>query len=116
MIISFSQVLLSVLAGDNPPEPCSEKSIDRVNEALQQALLTNDPTEVQVALDNVADYRDCFISTHYKRSYEMLIGQWDTDVFRSDLSYIMFFVVRHFFLQFYLSVLPTLIFYSSLSL
>ena len=93
VVVSFSQVLLSILAGENPPQPCNNRLIALLNEAIDQAHTTGDINAINELSIELSLYEDCHISTHYKRSYEMLIGQWNIGSFQSDLSYAMFVVV-----------------------
>ena len=87
ILISFSQVFL-VLFIDEDDTPCIDDDLlgdsSDINSILSE-IESNQTLSYEVA--------NCYVETHYKRSYEMLLGDWDMDLYDSDIRYISFAVV-----------------------
>jgi len=107
-LISFAQAFLALLSGTSFNAPCSGENITNAETRLREAL-ESDPENFDLAnfLQNqLNQFENCEAQRNYERSYEMMIGDWDVDIFRQSDNYIVF-VLFTFFVR---SVLRILLF------
>lgn len=107
-LISFAQAFLALLSETSVNAPCSGEDINNAETRLREAL-ESDPENFDLALflqNQLNQFENCEVQRNYERSYEMMIGDWDVDIFRQSDNYIVF-VLFTFFVR---SVLRILLF------
>jgi len=97
-LISFAQAFLALLSGTSFNAPCSGENITNAETRLREAL-ESDPENFDLAnfLQNqLNQFENCEAQRNYERSYEMMIGDWDVDIFRQSDNYIVFVLFTFF--------------------